>query len=301
MRKRWALMSFAGVLLVIAGASDSGRWRLDVLRLKLTGDLPDFSWVEVVSGLRLCAWGPCHRPLVRGVVLAGTDIDNPCPVLWNTPSGPMRGFIEDRRILEHSLTRSWLVSPDSPRVQPGDIVLEIGAWLGAFTRFALDRGAKLVVAFEPQPANRSCFEQNFADEIEQGRVVVIAAAAWNRAGPVRLANIGPLNPERSRKGFAVAEDGPIEARSVTIDETVERLGLDAVNFINLDIEGGERHALSGATRTIRRFRPVIVSCIHHLPGDRERIPKTVLEIEPRYDVQMTDLQGFFRPIPEERP
>ena len=208
---------------------------------------------------------------------------------------------EDRRILEHSLTRSWLVSPDSPRVQPGDIVLEIGAWLGAFTRFALDRGAKLVVAFEPQPANRSCFEQNFADEIEQGRVVVIAAAAWNRAGPVRLANIGPLNPERSRKGFAVAEDGPIEARSVTIDETVERLGLDAVNFINLDIEGGERHALSGATRTIRRFRPVIVSCIHHLPGDRERIPKTVLEIEPRYDVQMTDLQGFFRPIPEERP
>lgn len=280
MRKSFVLPALAGVLLAVAATSDSGRWRLDVVGLKLRGDLPDFSWVEVASGLRLCALGPCHRPLVRGdVVLAGTDPDNPCPVLWDTPFGSMRGFIEDRRILEHFLTRSWPVNPDSPRVQPGDIVLEIGAWLGSFTRFALDQGAKLVVALEPVPANRSCFEQNFADEIEQGRVLVVAAAAWDRAGTVKMANIGPFNTERSRKGFAVAEDGPIEARAVTIDETVERLGLESVDFMNLDIEGGEEHALLGGSGTIRRFHPVVVACIHHLPGDREGIPKTMLEIE----------------------
>ncbi len=302
MRKRWTLISFAGVLLVIAGASESGRWRLDVLRLKLTGELPMFSWTEVFSGLRLCSWGPCHRSLIVGeVAFAEFDANNPCPVLWNTPSGPMRGLIEDRSVLEHFLTRSWIAHPESPRVQPGDIVLEIGAWLGAFTRSALDQGASLVVAFEPEPINRSCFEQNFADEIEQGRVVVIAAAAWDRAGRVKLANVGPLNAEGSRKGFAVANDGPIEADSVTIDETVERLELERVNFINMDIEGGELYALRGALRTIQRFHPVIVSCIHHLPGDRKRIPESVLEMESRYDLQMTDLQGFFRPIREVRP
>ena len=300
MRKTYVFLSILGVLLaILAAASESGRWRLAVLNLKLTGELPDLTWVEVAAGLRLCAWGPCHRPLVMGdVTIVSTDTGNPCPVLWNTPYGPMRGFLEDRRIVEHFQTLSWFASSEGPKVEPGDVVLEIGAWLGNFTRWALDQGASLVVAFEPVPLNRSCFEQNFAGEIQDGRVIVIPEAAWDRAGRVRMANIGPDNEEGSSKGFGVADDGPVEAASVTIDEIVERLGLERVDFINMDIEGGEQYALRGAQRTLQRFRPVIVSCIHHLPGDRERIPKVVLDIEPSYDVHKTELHAIFRPISE---
>ena len=78
MRKTFVFLSILGALLAIsAAASESGRWRLAVLNLKLAGELPDLSWVEVVAGLRLCAWGPCHRSLVIGdVTLARTGTDD---------------------------------------------------------------------------------------------------------------------------------------------------------------------------------------------------------------------------------
>lgn len=78
MRKTYVLLPVVAALLAIcAGASESGQWRLAVLNRKLTGELPDLSWVDVISGLRLCAWGPCHRSLVMGdVTPARTDTDN---------------------------------------------------------------------------------------------------------------------------------------------------------------------------------------------------------------------------------
>ena len=272
-------------------------WRLAVIELKLGGNLREHSWGEVISGVTpdLAPEDNLRHLVVGEVTLAKWDPDNPCPVVWNTPMGRMRGFIEDRHILEHFLVRSWIVDPNGPKVQKGDVVLEVGAWIGAFTKHALRDGAAKVVAFEPQPANRNCFEQNFTKEIASGRVVVVKQAAWDWAGPVRMANIGPDNTERSNKGFAVAYEGPVAAEAATIDEVVARLGLTQVDFINVDIEGGETRALLGARTTIQTFRPVIVSCLHHIAGDRKRVVDTVLEIEPRYAVEETFLQGYFRP------
>jgi FkbM family methyltransferase len=208
----------------------------------------------------------------------------------------MRGFLEDHHVLKHFLTASWIVDSTAPRVRPGDVVLEIGAWLGAFTRSALDHGAARVIAFEPEPLNRLCFERNFAAEIAAGRVTVVAKAAWDVPGPVKMANIGPQNEAGSRKGFTIADDGPVDAEAVTIDSVVEDLGLVRMDLMNLDIEGGETRALRGARKAIRKLRPVIVACIHHVPEDRENVPRVIREIEPDYSVETTELQGYFRPI-----
>ena len=40
-----------------------------------------------------------------------------------------------------------------------------------------------------------------------------------------------------------------------LDEIVEQLELRRVDFIKVDIEGSERRALRGASRTIARFKP----------------------------------------------
>jgi FkbM family methyltransferase len=269
-----------------------------VLSWKATGNLPVMSWPEVVRGLFRCDVEPCIDKIARSAVtIAEFDSNNPCPVLWKTPLGPIRGLFEDHPVLEHFTAHSWIVDATAPRVKQGDIVLEVGAWLGAFTRAALNQGAALVVAMEPEPINRACLEQTFASEIESGRVKVIAKAAWDHAGAVKMANHGPNAVEGSHKGFGVADEGPVDAEAITIDELVETLRLERVDFINMDIEGGESHALAGARRTLQQFRPIIVSCIHHLPEDREGIPRVVLGIEPGYEVETTKLQGYFRPVP----
>ena len=296
LRRKHAFLAIL-VLIASAAAIEVVPWRLAVIELKLGGNLPEHTWGKVISGLGPNLWVQHSlKRLVRGeVTLAEWDTDNPCPVVWNTPVGRMRGFIEDHHILEHFLVRSWIVDPDGPKVQTGDVVLEIGAWIGAFTKHALRDGASKVIAFEPHPVNRNCFEQNFSKEIASGRVVVVKQAAWDWAGSVRMANIGPDNAYGSNKGFAVAYEGPVGVEAATIDEVVARLGLTRVDFINVDIEGGDARALRGARTTIQNFRPVIVSCLHHIPGDRKRVVDTVLEIEPRYAVERTFLQAYFRP------
>jgi FkbM family methyltransferase len=292
------LALFATVASVAAARSERGRWRLEVLSWKATGNLPVMSWPEVVRGLFRCDAEPCIDKIARSAVTIGEfDSENPCPVLWKTPLGPIRGLFEDHPVLEHFTAHSWIVDPAAPRVKQGDIVLEVGAWLGSFMRAALNQGAALVVAMEPEPINRSCLEQTFASEIESGRVKLIAKAAWDRAGPVKMTNLGPNAVEGSHKGFAVSDEGPVDAEAITIDELVDTLNLERVDFLEMDIEGGESLALQGARRTLQQFRPIIVACIHHLPGDREEIPRTVLEIEPSYEVETTKLQGYFRPVP----
>ena len=106
-----------------------------------------------------------------------------------------------------------------------------------------------------------------------------------------MENVGPNNPTKSSKGYAIVEGGSVPVQAVTIDETVRELGLDRVDFINMDIEGGERHAIAGARETIQRFGPRMVVCIHHLPDDRQAILPLLREIEPPLDLKETALHA----------
>lgn len=44
----------------------------------------------------------------------------------------------------------------------------------------------------------------------------------------------------------------------TIDDLVNELKVDQIDFIKMDVEGGERKALIGAMKTIERFRPILL-------------------------------------------
>ena len=51
--------------------------------------------------------------------------------------------------------------------------------------------------------------------------------------------------------------------SISIDDFVTHSGIPAVDFIKMDIEGGERDALRGAAMTVKRFRPRLSLCEYH--------------------------------------
>ena len=67
-------------------------------------------------------------------------------------------------------------------VQPGDVVLDVGAYVGTWTRDALAKGAKLVVAIEPTPASVECLRRNLAAEIAAGKVIVYPNGIWDSVG-----------------------------------------------------------------------------------------------------------------------
>jgi hypothetical protein len=74
------------------------------------------------------------------------------------------------------------------------------------------------------------------------------------------------------EGWIKAVNARIGRRSkgeiCSIDDFVENNAITAVNFIKMDIEGGERDALYGAESTIKRFRPRLSICEYHGIFDR---------------------------------
>lgn len=190
-------------------------------------------------------WMMHHRMrLVRSAPLGGfVDVkargEAPCPVQWSTPGG--------------------------------DVVIDAGAHVGTFCRTALRRGARLVVAFEPQPDNAACFKRNFAAEIQQGRVVLVEAALWDHTGVLTFAGEG--FDGRVLDGANPA--GSIQVPATTLDAAVQSLRLDRVDFIKA------------------RFAPRMVICIYHRPDAPQEIPKAVLEARPQYRVFSNPAQAFF--------
>jgi len=139
-------------------------------------------------------------------------------------------------------------------VQPGHTVLDIGANIGTHTLFfARQVGANgKVLAFEPQRVvfqtlcanmalnnilNAWCFPH--AVGAEPGEIVV-PILDFARPG-----NFGGLGLGQHHAGERV----PVV--------TVDSLNLPKCNVIKIDVEGMEHAVLSGARRTLARFRPFL--------------------------------------------
>jgi FkbM family methyltransferase len=168
-------------------------------------------------------------------------------------------------------------------------VIDCGAHVGVFTKYALRQGARRVVAIEPEPGNLVCLEANLADEIAQGRVLLVKAGVWNERAVLTL-NTGYNSGAHS---FVEAAGSNVPAQELPVrplDEIVADLGLDAVDFIKMDIEGSERQALQGARETIGRFRPRMAICSYHAPGDPAAIPRIVREANAGYQVSGKDIE-----------
>ena len=158
-------------------------------------------------------------------------------------------------------------------VRSGDIVLDCGANVGVFTKFALQRGASLVVAIEPEPLNIECLRRNLAPEIAVGKVIVVPEGVWSSEGsfPLRISAGNSAAHSMAIEGVGKVIEVPVSR----IDALAERLGLARVDYIKMDIEGAEREALSGARNTLAKHHPTLMIESYQRPDDLEVIPDIV--------------------------
>lgn len=270
---------------VLSGNADP---RLQIIATKLRGSFPALTWRDVLRSLPPYALRPYKTVFVR-LKAPGQP---PCPALFETPLGSFWARNENRNSLElvvfEELANTY--QRGSVTVRPGDVVFDLGAHLGTFTAVALRRGARLVVALEPEPVNAACIEKSFPEEIARGRLVLVKAAAWDAPGTLHFGGTGLLGRVQAADGDATSL-----VPATTIDLTVDRLRLDRVDFIKMDIEGAERHALAGARDTLARFGPRMALCIYHLPDDPALIPRLARAARPAYRVftNPTRKQAFF--------
>lgn len=211
----------------------------------------------------------CRSLVAQSVLVERDDEQGLC--LWKMPDGLY--WMPDRSLSQEALAdmiaEEMLDQYGGAKygVRTGDIVLDCGANVGVFTRRALQAGAAAVLAVEASPANASALKRNLSAEIEAGRVIVYTGAVWSHETVLEM-NMGDspagdsVLPAQSRNRRAGSQ-----VPATTIDQLVQQFQLKAVDFIKMDIEGAERHALLGGLETIGRCTPHMALSVYHLPDD----------------------------------
>jgi FkbM family methyltransferase len=219
-------------------------------------------------------------------------VETPRGRFWTAPNDKFLKFTLAEQELE-------IYGSGSRGVQPGDVVLDCGANNGVFTRTALSRGARLVVAIEPTPTTVECLRRNFAREISEGRVIVCPKGVWDHVDTLELAIGTAGNTTGNSFVFGRDEKSKVKVPLTTIDILVGELHVPRVDFIKMDIEGAEKQALRGAVSTIRKFRPRMALASEHLPEDPVQIPEVVASISPGYVVKASSCKDDFLSAPPE--
>jgi FkbM family methyltransferase len=201
-------------------------------------------------------------------------------LLWHTALGDFWAPERDTSLFfvlaELELNPYGEGGPDSLR---GRVVLDCGAHLGTYTRQALAAGAGLVVAIEPGPQQVYCLRRTFAREIAAGRVRVEPRGVWNQEGELTL----HISAATDMDSILGPDTGSSEKILVTtVDRLVSDLHLSSVDLIKMDIENAEPQALSGASETLKKFKPRLEIASYHTFDEYRRISETVLRANPGY-------------------
>ncbi len=164
-------------------------------------------------------------------------------------------------------------------VERGDVVLDVGAWVGDFTIPAAKRAGRggKVIAVEPHPGNLSFLKYNLEHNVKLENVKVIEKALWRRKGRMKLfLGQGFSSSEhslRAGEGEQLSEASTyVWVETETLDGLVSRLGLERVDFLKMDVEGAELDVLSRGKRTLEITRKVAVAA-YHLREGRQTWPE----------------------------
>jgi FkbM family methyltransferase len=128
------------------------------------------------------------------------------------------------------------------------VILDLGANLGEISIYLAHRLPHArVVAFEPAPENLAAFERNLAAQrAPLANLELVREAVGDRSGEIEfIVGAGDLdtaivddNLERLKKKRGVAVE-VVKVASDTLENHCARLGVGDIDFLKLDLEGGE--------------------------------------------------------------
>lgn len=138
------------------------------------------------------------------------------------------------------------------RIEPGDVVFEVGANVGEFT-LAASRLAGRVFSVEPDPRAWECLARNVAG----AKNVTIDQKAVGAADGVATLHVSPASADstllqQSGKG--------VEVEVWTLPTWMAQRGVKEIDFLKLEAEGFEPEILQGAGEALRSVRKIAVDC-----------------------------------------
>jgi FkbM family methyltransferase len=150
-------------------------------------------------------------------------------------------------------------------LKPGMTVLDIGANQGIYTLLAskVVGPQGKVFAFEPSPRDRKALARNLT--LNRSKNVTVCAVALGDSNTQAVlftaephfSGCSSLRPPAKDIPMATS---PVEVSVLRLDDWIATSGAGPIDFIKLDVEGGELSVLNGAPNLLQaRPRPIILA------------------------------------------
>ena len=144
---------------------------------------------------------------------------------------------------------------------PGMVFLDIGAHHGLYTIVAANRlGADgVVVAFEPSSREYRRLRLHVRlNRLSSVRTEPLALGSAASTRPFFQVTSGDSTRGGLQPPASADQVSEISVETVRLDDYVSRFPLKRVDFVKLDVEGGEREVLEGASSVLTKFRPIFI-------------------------------------------
>lgn len=144
-------------------------------------------------------------------------------------------------------------------IKPGTVIMDIGAHIGYFTRlFSKLTGPKgMVYAFEADPENFQLLKRN-TNHLKNVKIYQLAIT--DQFGAIDF-----YHYDEKTGCNSILSNAPVafQKRKITVsasdlDTILKTEGVNRVDLIKMDIEGGESKALVGMQKTIKENQPLAI-------------------------------------------
>ena len=150
------------------------------------------------------------------------------------------------------------------QLKPGAVFIDAGANDGLYTLFAAHKVGPqgLVISIEPSTREYEHLCKNIRlNDFKNIRTLRAAVSNVSGFAELKVAESSKSGHNTLSQSFYY-KDTTLEAvekiNTTTIDEVTEADSISRVDILKLDIEGWELSALEGATRTLVKFRPLLM-------------------------------------------
>lgn len=155
-------------------------------------------------------------------------------------------------VYENTEIESWI-----EKIESDSVVIDIGGNIGVYTILAGKKAVHgKVICFEPEDENLKLLKKS-VQENKLSNVTIIEKCVGDAPGE-SLLNISKYNKGKHSLIKSEDDNGTQKVEIVTIDDEVDRLGLQKVDIAKIDVEGWEAKVLEGMKNTIDRFHPEIL-------------------------------------------
>jgi FkbM family methyltransferase len=172
----------------------------------------------------------------------------------------------------HDLVTAWIIfCRREYDVDPScRTIIDAGANIGAFSLFAARAAAAArIVALEPFPATRARLEAHLARNGLSDRVACRPWALARADAPRRMDNASGPSQSRGLLGDDCPSGG-VPVAAITLATLWAREGIERVDLLKMDIEGGEHEVLRATAPDVLR-RTAAIALEYHPNGSKAEL------------------------------